>query len=94
MFKQLLWKFFPRYGMKRVYNSYSKIENDVRRLFILCRFKSANYYMMGHDKLHIDPRGKCGKKGKVLCYQIDGKRWIYRGKHKKAYIAGMNCKGS
>jgi len=95
MFKQIFWKFLPRYGMKKKYDKLGKIENDVRTLFILNRFASSTSHMMGYKRLHIDPRGKCGNKGKVLCYRKSGYGvWTYQGKHKKAYIEGMNCKGS
>jgi len=93
MIKQLFWKFFPRYGMKHSYDSQGRMENDIRTLFILDRWKSRATYMMGYPTIHVDPRGKCGKTGKVLCYQKTRyDTWIYKGKHKKAYIGGMNCK--
>jgi len=95
MFKQIFWKFLPRYGMKRIYNGYSRVESDVRKLFILNRFNSTTSHMMTHsDRLHIDPRGKCGARGKVLCYKRGVDDWVCLGKHKKANINGMNCKGS
>lgn len=93
MFKQLFWKFLPRYGMKKSYNSQSRMENDIRTLFVLCKYKSISVYMMGYPTIHVDPRGKCGAIGKILCYQKSlHETWICVGKHKKAYIQGMNCK--
>ncbi len=93
MFKQLFWKFLPRYGMRKTYDSHDRIENDVRTLFILgSRFESTSSYMMGYDRMHIAPRGDCGVRGKVLCYKIVGTNWVYCGKHRKAYINNMNCK--
>ena len=95
MFKQLFWKYLPRYGMKKSYDSHDRIENDVRTLFVLNKYSSATSHMMGYKRMHIDPRGKCGAKGKVLCYRKSiHNTWIYRGKHKKAYLEGMNCKGN
>jgi len=94
MFKQIFWKFLPRYGMKKSYSSQSKMENDVRTLFILDKWRCHSIYMMGYPTIHVDPRGKCGAKGKVLCYSKSiHDTWVCRGKHKKAYIDGMNCKG-
>ena len=94
MFKQLFWKYLPRYGMKKTYDSFDRIENDVRTFFVLNKYASITSYIMGHNSLHIAPRGNCGAKGKVLCYKIDGSRWVYQGKHRKAYLEGMNCKGN
>lgn len=94
MFKQLFWKFLPRYGMKKSYSSQGKMENDIRTLFIRCRWTSCSTYMMGYPTIHVDPRGKCGDKGKILCYQKTIRdTWICKGKHEKAYVNGMNCKG-
>ena len=94
MFKQIFWKFLPRYGMKKTYDSFGRIENDVRTLFILDSYKTATHHMMGYKRVHIDPRGNCGKKyKKVLCYRKNEYGgWVYRGKHRKAHIEGMNCK--
>ena len=93
MLKQLFWKFLPRYGMKKSYDSQGRIENDVRTLFILNKYSSHSSYMMGYPTIHVDPRGKCGKTGKVLCYRkTNHDTWLCMGKHKKAYIEGMNCK--
>lgn len=93
MFKQLFWKYLPRYGMKKVYYSFDSIGDDVRTLFMQGnRFSSASHHMMGYKRIHVDPRGNCGVKGKVLCYERVGTSWVCRGKHRKAYINNMNCK--
>jgi len=97
MFKRIFWKFLPRYGMKKYYSRYPLIIEMALRIYRRDKYTSDSSYYGGpnaKNRIHIAPRGDCGARGKVLCYEEIHGRWVYKGKHRRPkYISDGNlCK--
>lgn len=92
----LLWRFLARYGMKPIYRTREALIEDVKALYMSSYDRSSRqgmfYSHSAIDKFHVDPRGRCGNIGKVLCYKRIYGVWQFSSKHKKGITGGRNCR--
>jgi hypothetical protein len=101
--KVWFWRFRKRYGMKEYYPDIRAILRDIRRLYgrvfntsidrsYISLSRSSYIYRRLLAGVHIDPRHKCGKKGKVLCYKKTPTGFHYSSTHEKSFFfSGANC---
>jgi hypothetical protein len=82
--------------MQPIYRSQDALLEDAEVLYMsrwdLAHRRGMYYSRSDYDKVHVDPRGKCGNRGKVLCYRKIYGVWQFSSKHKRATIWASNCK--
>lgn len=94
--RPLIWRFFTRYGMQPIYRTGDALVEDVKALYMSSfdrKHRQGMFYSQSGTGFHIDPRGDCGNKGKVLCYKRVYGVWQFSSKHERAKIYGpTNCR--